>query len=94
MSGLDVPVGLSLVCRICRWVPPEEISVGLLQVHFDLEPDHDPEKIDLELVALCERDGLEMGLDRTVPAPGGVRHHYSCPRCHRSRVVFQGPPAD
>lgn len=88
MTARDVPDGLTLVCKICRWLPPADLQMNLVQAHFDVEPDHQPEDIQLELVAMC-RDNVEMTLDRTVVMPGGRRHHYTCPRCHRSRTVIQ-----
>jgi hypothetical protein len=84
---MDIPTGLSLVCAICRWQPPGDLEMNLVESHFDMEPDHDPGNIKLELVALC--CGLEMALDRSEIRTPGWWHHYTCGKCHRSRVVKQ-----
>ncbi len=87
---MDIPTGLSLVCHVCRWQPPDDLEMSFVQAHFDVEPDHDPGNIKLELVALC--CGLEMAMARTEPLrSGGQRPHYSCGKCHRSRTVNQDP---
>jgi len=79
-----------LVCKLCRWRPPNDLQVTFVEAHFDLEPDHDPTDIRLELVAWCDWCEAEMSHDRTeTMASGKVRHHYSCNRCHRSKTVTQ-----
>jgi len=81
---------LVLVCGICRWRPPGDLEMSLVESHFDLEPDHDPGQIQLEMVAWCHRCDLELALTRNEPlASGAARHHYDCPRCHRSYSVIQ-----
>lgn len=93
MSPSDTPTPggtLVLVCKLCRWRPPNDLEMNLVQAHFDLEPDHNPEDIQLELVAWCHRCDLEMPLDRTETLRSGrLRHHHSCPRCRRSEVITQ-----
>jgi hypothetical protein len=90
MTDFDMPAGLALCCQICRWRPPGDLTMDFFQVHFDLEPDHDPENIKLELVAVCDRDGLEMTLGRSeTTGTGRIKRHYQCPGCHRSRAVWQ-----
>lgn len=82
--------GLVLVCRICRWRPPDDLEMEIVRAHFDLEPDHDPEDIKLELVMICDRCGLEMLLERAEPLrDGGERHHFGCPSCRRTKSVVQ-----
>ncbi len=84
----DVPAGLVLCCQICRWRPPGDIEMNLVEAHFDLEPDHDPANIRLELVAVC--CDLEMRLDRTERRrSGSLRHHYTCGKCRRSKTINQ-----
>lgn len=81
---------LILVCKICRWRPPEDLEVNLLQAHFDMEPDHDPENITVELVAICDRCDVEMPVERSIPRPsGGTKVYHGCPKCHRTKVVIQ-----
>ena len=81
---------LVLCCGICRWRPPNDMEMNLVEAHFDMEPDHDPDDIRLELVAIC--CDLEMAFDRTeTRQSGGTRHHYSCGKCRKSKVVDQNP---
>jgi transposase-like protein len=82
--------GLVLVCQLCRWRPPNDLTMTLVATHFDV--DHDSTDIRLELTAWCERCDQEMTLDRTEGTKaGGWKHHYSCGQCHRSHVVSQKP---
>lgn len=80
---------LVLICKICRWRPPGDLVMELVRAHFDIEPDHDPLDLQLEMVAWCDRRELEMAHNRSETIAGGQRHHYDCPRCHRSAAVFQ-----
>ncbi len=84
---------LRLACQICRWRPPNDLDMALVQAHFDLEPDHDPNDIRMELVAVCDRCDLEMFFSATLPAPGGrQRHEFECPACHRTTRITQEAP--
>lgn len=81
---------LVLVCKICRWRPPNDLEMNLVQAHFDIEPDHDPEDLWMELVALCPRCDLEMPIDRSEARHDGTTvHHYTCNGCRRSWTVTQ-----
>ena len=80
---------LVLVCKICRWRPPGDLDLDLVRAHFDLEPDHDPTDLQLEMVAWCHRCDAEMAFTRSEPVEGGQRHHYDCHRCPRSASVVQ-----
>lgn len=85
---------LVLVCAVktCRWRPPGDLQISLLEAHFDLEEGHDPEQLRLEMVAWCHRCDVEMNFDRTEQLRGGrQRHHYSCAVCHRRDSVAQDP---
>ncbi len=84
---------LVLVCAIptCRWRPPADLEMNLVEAHFDLEDGHDPADVRLELVAWCRRCDLEMRLDRSEVVPAGIRHHYSCGACHRRGTALQEP---
>lgn len=84
---------LVLVCRHCRWRPPGDLEMALVEAHFDMEPDHDPSDIKLELVAICDRCDLEMPLDRIEPRrTGGTKNYFTCTKCRRSKVVLQHEP--
>lgn len=80
--------GLVLACKVCRWRPPNDLEMNLVRMHFDLEPDHDPENVTLELVCVCARCDLEMPLEsRTASASGRVRDTFACSRCHRTKTI-------
>ncbi len=81
---------LVLACQICRWRPPNDLEMNLVAAHFDMEPDHDPEDIKLELVMICDRCDLEMPLERTAPrSDGRTSCYHTCGRCHRTKVIVQ-----
>lgn len=85
-----MPDVLVLVCQHCRWRPPNDLQMALVEAHFDMEPGHDPTDIKLDMVAWCHRCNLEMPLDRTEHLHDGrTRYHHSCPRCHRRDTVTQ-----
>ena len=76
----------------CRWRPPGDLDMRLVQAHFDMEDGHDPEHIRLELVAWCRRCDVEMNLFRSLDlGQGTVRRWYLCGICRRTRSVVQGP---
>lgn len=90
MPRCTVSDPMVLVCKICRWRPPNDLVMSLVESHFDLEPDHDPENLVMELVAMCDRDQTEMTLDRSEELRSGKnRYYYSCPTCKRSATVDQ-----
>lgn len=88
-----MPDGLVLVCTHCRWRPPGDLEMSLVEAHFDMEDGHDVEDIRLELVMICDRCDVEMPLERVVPRPtGGTKNYHGCPQCHRTKTVVQGDP--
>lgn len=78
---LDVPDGFALLCSICRYRPPEGITVAVLAAHFEVE--HDTDAVTLELVALCPRCDRPMRHDYS----HGNLDHFECDACKRSRIV-------
>jgi hypothetical protein len=87
--------GLVLVCKHCRWRPPDDLQMNLVEAHFDIEDGHNPTDIRLEMVAWCRRCDTEMDLNTTVVvvASGNTRRTYSCPSCRRTYVAVQKPGA-
>lgn len=88
---------LVLVCNAaperCRWRPPNDLDMRLVQAHFDLEDGHDPEDIRLEMVGWCHHCDTEMALFRSQDlGEGAQRHHFQCPTCRRTRSVVQTAP--
>lgn len=81
MADLDVPEGFALLCGICRWRIPLDITVALVKAHMETE--HDTDAVALELVALCPRCDQPMRFDYTI----GDEDHFECDRCKRSRTV-------
>ena len=91
MTGRQ-PDLLVLVCAIetCRWRPPNDLVMDLVQAHFDLEDDHDPNNIRLDLVAWCYHCNTEMVLFRSQDlGQGTYRHYYLCRACRRTRNAVQ-----
>lgn len=93
------PELLVLVCNAdpehCRWRPPNDLPMSLVEAHFDLEERHDPNDIRLDMVAWCHHCNGEMKLFRSVElGQGAQRHHYQCPACRRTRSCVQVPPAE
>lgn len=88
---------LVLVCNAdparCRWRPPGDLQMALVEAHFDIEDGHDPNNIKLELVAWCHHCDAEMTLFRTQAlGPGRARYYYLCPTCRRTRWVIADAP--
>lgn len=86
---LNVPDGMALICRTCRWRPDQELTVGLVAAHFETE--HDTDAVRLELVVLCPRCDTAMAFNRSEPIrSGGERDFFHCPACLRTRTVRRG----
>ncbi|GAA4439514.1 hypothetical protein [Phytohabitans houttuyneae] len=82
-EGLNVSDGMALVCATCRWRPIGELTMGVVEAHFETEPDHDASNLKLELVVLCPRCDQEMVFERSV----GDRDIFNCAPCHRTRSI-------
>ena len=83
---------LVLVCKICRWHAPGNMEMTFIEAHFDIEPDHDPADITLELVAWCQDcDGEMLHVDAEEFTELTL-HHYLCLRCNRTGTVTQETP--
>lgn len=78
---LDVPDGMALLCQTCQWRPDENLTVGLMQAHFETE--HDTSDIRLDLVALCPRCDTAMAFEHHHAG----RDHFVCATCRRARTI-------
>lgn len=79
--SLDVPDGMALICRTCRWRPATDLPMGLLAAHFETE--HDTSKVNLELVVLCLRCDKPMAFLRSE----GRKDIFACDPCCRVRTI-------
>ncbi len=77
----DVPDGTALLCQTCGWRPDENLTVGLVKAHFEVE--HDTSEVRLDLVALCPRCAAAM---RFTHHHAG-RDHHVCDGCRRTRTI-------
>lgn len=85
---------LVLVCNAaperCRWRPPNDLQMALVEAHFDLEDGHDPADIRMEMVAWCHHCDAQMNLSHSQDLGQGTqRHHYQCAKCRRTGSVVQ-----
>jgi hypothetical protein len=85
--------GLVLVCKHCRWRPRIADDMTAVERHFADEPaPHDPDDLQLEMVAWCFRCEREMPLESSLALRDGrTRHTFGCILCHRTKTVVQGP---
>jgi hypothetical protein len=70
---------LRLWCHHCRWLPPEDMEMALVQAHYGLEHP-DAGKITLDLKPACPC-GDPMEHTETRPTGGGFKDYFTCPAC-------------
>jgi len=85
MSDLNVPDGMALICRTCRWRPAVNLPMGLIAAHFETE--HNTDEVNLELVVLCPRCDQPMTHEHS----HGLRDTFACEPCHRTRTIRRCP---
>jgi hypothetical protein len=72
---------MALVCKLCRWRPPEDLPTEVVVAHFAEE--HDTDKVSLDLVAICRRCDREMVFERSI----GRRDIFTCDPCQVGRAI-------
>jgi hypothetical protein len=70
---------LRLQCKHCGWVPPEDMTMGHAQLHFQVDHDTDEVKFDLVPVCACG-EAMEVAESRPWPT-GGVKDYLKCGVC-------------
>ena len=69
---------MRLQCRLCGWLPPEDMEMGHVQLHFQVEHDTDLETFDLVAACSC---GAAMTVTETRPTGGGFKDYLACGAC-------------
>lgn len=83
---------MRLQCQPCGWVPPEDMQMEGVQLHFQV--DHDTDDVTLDLVAACAC-GEAMTVTGTRPAgPGEVKDYLSCGVCGNTGYIVRGEARD
>lgn len=80
---------LRLRCHHCRWLPPEDMEMALVEAHYGMEHPGAP-KITLDLVPVCAC-GDSMDHTETKPTGGGFKDHFKCPGCGATGFVKRDP---
>lgn len=75
---------LRLQCHSCGWVPPEDITMEAVQLHFQV--DHDTDECKLDLVPAC-RCGEAMMLTESVTHSGETMDSFHCGVCGNTGYV-------
>ena len=83
----DVPKGMALACLPCKWIIPEDITIGVLAAHFEAE--HQTTEVTVELVVVC-RCGTIMNFEGSLAG----RDTFGCPQCQRSRTIRRDQAQD
>jgi hypothetical protein len=76
-----------LACHLCHWLPDTDLSMGVVQAHFDTE--HDGAEVELDMVTLCPRDGATLVRSNTIDMATYLLLVYDCPTCNRVYRVHQ-----
>lgn len=80
--GIDlgnITRNLRLWCRECKWLPPGDLQMALVEAHYGMEHP-DAEKITLDMLPVCVC-GKPMESTVTRPTGGGFKDYFSCPAC-------------
>jgi hypothetical protein len=75
---------LRFQCKHCQWRPPEDMTMGAVQLHFQV--DHDTDQVAFDLVPVCAC-GAAMTHVRTAPTGGGFKDHVECRPCGNTGFV-------
>jgi hypothetical protein len=79
---------MRLVCKVCRWVPPLDLTLGVVRAHIEAEHPNPADDVRLDLVPICEC-GTEMTFVDSRPTGGGEKHYYRCDGCGAEGWVKQ-----
>jgi hypothetical protein len=69
---------MRLQCKRCGWPPPESMSMLDARLHFQV--DHDTDKIEFELAAMCTCNEA-MVVTHSRASGGGVKDFLTCGVC-------------
>jgi hypothetical protein len=75
---------MRLQCKHCGWVPPEGMTIGDAQLHFQV--DHDTDEVKFDLVAVCTC-GEAMTHTTSKPTGGGFKDYLVCGVCGNTGFV-------
>jgi hypothetical protein len=75
---------LRLQCKSCEWRPPEDMTMGAAQLHFQV--DHDTDQVAFDLVPVCAC-GASMAHVRSAPTGGGVKDYVECRACGNTGFI-------
>ena len=75
---------MRLQCKPCGWVPPDDMVMEGVLLHFQVE--HDTDEVTLDLVPVCTC-GEAMTLTDSRPAFGQVKDYFRCGVCGNTGYV-------
>ena len=78
---------LRLECKLCGWVPPEDMQMAVVQAHFDM--DHDTGNVALNLAPACTC-GTTMAHTHSSSASGSKKDYWRCPADGNTGFVLSG----
>ena len=75
---------MRLQCKPCGWVPPEDMAMEGVQLHFQV--DHDTDAVTFDLVAVCTC-GEAMTITDSRATGGGTKDYLVCGVCGNTGYV-------
>ena len=79
---------MRLQCQPCGWVPPDDMQMEGVLLHFQV--DHDTDDVRLDLVGVCSC-GEAMTVTESRPTGGGVKDYLSCGVCGNAGHLRREP---
>jgi hypothetical protein len=76
---------MRLECGLCEWIPPADMKMEGVQLHFQV--DHDTDEVQLNLRPVCTC-GADMALTESrSPGPGVVKDYLACRACGNTGYI-------
>ena len=75
---------MRLQCQPCGWVPPEDMQLEGVQLHFQVE--HDMDEVKFALVPVCTC-GAAMTVTDSRPTGGGIKDYLECGACGNTGYI-------
>lgn len=80
----EIRPALRLECHHCHWTPPTDMTMQIVQMHFNMDHENGPMTMDLAAVCSC---GETMTFVESRPTGGGHKDYFRCEVCDNTGAL-------